>query len=287
MFEGHGIEMLDHGLIKRAAAGLEPLPPTVNRLASAIASESGGIREIEEIVSLDPVLTGRILNAANAAAATRGPRVGTVRGALLKVGSGRVLALALGGPLGRRLRRQVPAYGLSEGALWRHAVASSLSVELLSALSASPVPGEAFASALLHDLGLIVLAQFLDPELCRLLDEARGDGLTSRSAELEILGVHHGEVGALVAQEWALPERIVRAIAFAGTTAAGDDVLFDVVHLSHVVAGRIGEYPGMPTNDLTLDPEELQRTGIAPADIDAVLVQLKGRLAGMLRLYAN
>jgi HD-like signal output (HDOD) protein len=280
-----GTSMLDQGLIAKAAAGLEPLPPTVNRLASAIARDDGGLGEIEEIVALDPVLTGRVLNAANTAAETRGPKIGTVRSAILRMGSGRVLALALGGPLGRRLRRPMPGYGLSEGALWRHAVASSFAVELLHGVSGTPLPTEAFASALLHDLGQIVLTQFLDPDLRRLLAEAREDGLSSRAAELEILGVHDGEVGALVAQEWRLPERIVRAIAFAGTTAGGDDVLFDVVHLSHIVSGRIGEYPGMPTTDLALDPGVLDRAGIARSAVDAVLVQLKERLGGALRLY--
>jgi HD-like signal output (HDOD) protein len=277
--------MLDHGLISKAAAGLEPLPPTVNRLAAAVARADGGLGEIEEIVSLDPVLTGRVLNAANVASNTRGPRVATVRSALLKMGSGRVLALALCGPVGRRLRAPVPGDGLSEGALWRHAVTSSFAIDLIGVAGRIALPTEAFASALLHDLGQIVLAQFLDPDTRRLLAEARDDGLSSRCAELEILGVHHGEVGALVAQEWQLPERTVRAIAYAGSTVGGEDLLFDLVHLSHVVAGRIGEYPGMPEKDLALDPALLERTGITLAAVEHVLAQLAGRLAGALRLY--
>jgi HD-like signal output (HDOD) protein len=283
--EADETSMLDHELIAKAAAGLEPLPPTVNRLASAIAREDGGLGEIEEIVSLDPVLTGRVLNAANSAAETRGPKIAAVRGALLKMGSGRVLALALGGALVRRLRRQMPGYGLSEGALWRHAVASSAAVELLYGVSRIRIPSEAFASALLHDLGQIVLAQFLDPDLRRRLAEAHADGLSTRAAEVEILGLHNGEVGALVVSEWRLPEQIGRAIAFAGTASGGDDPLFDVVHLSHVVAGRIGEYPGMPADDLTLDQQVLDRVGVTRSGLDAVLVQLQGRLGGVLRLY--
>jgi HD-like signal output (HDOD) protein len=277
--------LLDHALIMKAAAGLEPLPPTVNRLASVVASDDGGLLEIEQIVALDPVLTGRVLKAANAAAEARGPQVGTVRAAVLKMGAGRVLALAMGGPIGRRLRRQVPGYGLSEGALWRHAVTSSFAVELLATACKAPLPSEAFAAALLHDLGQIVLAQFLDPDVRRLLEEARHDGLTSRAAELELLGVHHGEVGALVAQEWNLPERLVRAIAFAGSTAAGEDPLFDMVQLSHAVAGRIGEYPGMAESDLAVDPALLARTRLDPAGLDGVLVKLRERLDGALRLY--
>src|SRR5438034_11501729 len=38
-----GESMLDQGLIAKAAARLEPLPPTVNRLATAIARDDGGL----------------------------------------------------------------------------------------------------------------------------------------------------------------------------------------------------------------------------------------------------
>jgi len=278
--------MLDHALIAKAAAGMEPLPPTVGRLAAIIIREDGGLGEIEEIVRLDPVLTGRILNVANAVPATRGAAIGTVRGAITKLGAGRVLALALSGPLSRRLQRPVPGYGLSEGALWRHLVASALAVELLAGMSRVSVPPEAFAAALLHDLGQIVLAQFLDPELRRLLSLAREQGASSREAEIEILGVHHGEVGALVAQKWRLPERIVQAIAFAGSSAAGEDVLFDVVHVGHVAAGRIGEYPGMPARDLQLDSDLLERVGLGRAAAELLQMHLKERLGDVLRLYA-
>jgi HD-like signal output (HDOD) protein len=75
--------MLDQGLVTRAAAAVEPLPPTVSRLASAMTREDCGLREIEQIISLDPVLTGRLLRVANSAAMASGAPVATVRGAIL------------------------------------------------------------------------------------------------------------------------------------------------------------------------------------------------------------
>ena len=179
-----------------------------------------------------------------------GSPIATVREAVLKIGTGRVLAYALSGPLSQRLQRPIGGYGLGQGVLWRHLVASALAVELLDGVARVRVPGEAFAAALLHDLGQVVLSQFLDPKLLHLIALAREQGMSSRQAELEILGLHQGEVGALVAQEWQLPDRIVRAIAFAGSTEGGEDVLYDFVHLGHVFAGRIGEYPAMPDGDL-------------------------------------
>lgn len=278
--------MLDQVLVTKAAAGIEPLPPTVSRLAAAMGREDYGLREIEQIIAYDPVLTGRLLRIANSAALSTGAPIASVRAAILKIGAGRVLSYALSGPLSKQLQRPVAGYGLGQGVLWRHLVASALAVELLDGTTKVRVPSEAFAAALLHDLGQVVMAQFLDPRLMHLIELAKGQGMSSREAELEILGVHQGEVGALVAQEWRLPDRIVRAIAYAGTTVNGDDVLYDFVHLGHVLAGRIGEYAGMPEKELEIAGEVAERVGLQPDTVDPLLEKIEERLGEVLRLYA-
>lgn len=278
--------MLDQVLVTKAAAGIEPLPPTVSRLASAMGREDYGLREIEQIIAYDPVLTGRLLRIANSAALSTGAPIASVRAAILKIGAGRVLSYALSGPLSKQMQRPIAGYGLGQGVLWRHLVASALAVELLDGSTKVRVPSEAFAAALLHDLGQVVMAQFLDAKVMRLIELAKEQGLTSREAELEILGVHQGEVGALVAQEWRLPDRIVRAIAYAGTTVNGDDVLYDFVHLGHVFAGRIGEYAGMPEKELEILPEVAERVGLLPDTVDPLLEKIDERLGEVLRLYA-
>lgn len=278
--------MLDQVLVTKAAAGIEPLPPTVSRLAAAMGREDYGLREIEQIIAYDPVLTGRLLRIANSAALSTGAPIASVRAAILKIGAGRVLSYALSGPLSKQLQRPVAGYGLGQGVLWRHLVASALAVELLDGTTKVRVPSEAFAAALLHDLGQVVMAQFLDPRLMHLIELAKEQGMSSREAELEILGVHQGEVGALVAQEWRLPDRIVRAIAYAGTTVNGDDVLYDFVHLGHVLAGRIGEYAGMPEKELEIAAEVAERVGLQPDTVDPLLEKIEERLGEVLRLYA-
>ena len=63
--------MLDQAMVIKAATGIEPLPPTVSRLAAAMGREDYGLREIEQIISYDPILTGRLLRMANSAFRSR------------------------------------------------------------------------------------------------------------------------------------------------------------------------------------------------------------------------
>jgi HD-like signal output (HDOD) protein len=123
--------------------------------------------------------------------------IGTVRDAVVRVGIGPVVSFAVASCLGPTFRRALPAYGLSEGDLWSHSVAASLGAEVIGALSPIMVPPETVTAALLHDVGKLVLARFLTPELLAGIADARIDGERSEmQAEIDVLGVHHGELGA-------------------------------------------------------------------------------------------
>lgn len=94
-------------------------------------------------------------------------------------------------------------------------VASALAAELERLVCSVKVPAESFTAALLHDVGEIVLCRHMQPEIMELLAEAQAEGgVDALHAEAEILEVHHGELGGLIAQHWELPEIIVTAITF-------------------------------------------------------------------------
>ena len=58
------------------------------------------------------------------------------------------------------------------------------------------MPPDSFTVSLLHDIGKLTLSRFLDSDHLRWLAAAREQGgESSLRAEIEILGVHHGELG--------------------------------------------------------------------------------------------
>jgi len=280
--------MLDHDVIARAAASLEPLSPTASRLTALIAREDVGIREIERAVALDPALTGKLLRVANSAAHGRQTAVGTVQAAVLHLGIGRVFSLAVAGSVRSRAQRALPELGLSEGALWSHLVASALAIEVLPGVIRVPIPPEAFTAALLHDVGKIVMVRFLDAETLRFLAEACALGPEEGTrAEREVLGVHHGEVSALVAQEWRLPEPIVHAIAYHAFPDEAEDLVCDLVHVADVAATRIGMPAGSAPLDVALQRGPAERLRVTKAAFDDLLPRLGERFAEVSRHYLS
>lgn len=279
--------MLDKNALTEAAFALDPLPATVARLAALVVREDWSVGDAAHLVEFDPALTGRLLKMANSAATAGLSPVATVRDAILRVGIGPVLAFATASGLKKQLKRALPEYGLSEGQLWRHAVATALAAELLAGPSRVTLPPEVFTAALLHDIGKIVLARFLDADHLRQLAEARQNGgASSIDAEIDVLGASHAQLGGLIARHWTLPERLALGITHHHAPAAGEDVVCDAVYLANLAAKRIGEGVVFDEAELTPDSAALDRVGLTPAMWDGVCQELPAEFQSTLSQYA-
>lgn len=224
--------MIDLQPLIASANQLKPLPETITRLVELLADEEVRIDDIEDVFSYDAALSARLLRQANSAAAGSNQKIGTISAAVIRLGLGNVLALAIAASTQDDLDGPIPEYGLGESDLWEHSQGARLAVDGLRKYGKVTVPPEAPTAALLHDVGKIVLARHLDPEILDLLRRASGDAAKiSMAAEKEILQVHHGELGGLIAQHWQLPDVIVRGIIY----HHDPDRCTETNHICHIV----------------------------------------------------
>lgn len=205
--------MIDLDAVAKAAFDLEPLPASAARLAELARNPDAELKEILDVVTYDAPLTGRVLRAANSSASAASRAISSVRDAVVRLGSGHVLEIAIGSSMASKLATAIPELELAEGELWRHSVTAAVAVEEMKSAVKIALPPEAFTAALLHDVGKIVLARFVTSDLLNVMKMARtSGGVDSLRAELDVFGVHHGEIGALIARHWNLPEAIVEGI---------------------------------------------------------------------------
>lgn len=270
----------------KAAHDLAPLPPALVQLSALVATGSYSPLDVEEIVRLDAPLTGRLLQYSNSAASASYIRIGTVHEAVVRVGVGPVLSFVAATTLRPQFLDAIPAYGLSEGELWRHSVAAALACEVIAQKAPVEVPPDSFTASLLHDIGKVVLARFLQPSQQLELAAAREQGgEASLRAEIEILGMHHGELGGLIGSHWNLPPRVIAGITHHHAPTAGADVICDVVHLANVLAKRVGTGHVATAADLDADPHALERLGLTSGRLPPLLDTVRDRLAATVERF--
>ncbi len=236
--------LVDIDELTKAIDHLEPLPQSTTRLASLLLDDDSDLDEIVRVSSLDQALTASLLRMANSAASAGRRNIVNPKDAVMRLGRGTILSLVMASGVQSRMVAAIPQYGLSERALWSHSVAAAVAAEVIPKFCEVPVPPEAYASALLHDIGKLVMCRFLSPEIMEFLRQAYEEGgLSPFDAEREVLQVHHAELGGLVARHWGLPDGIVNGINYHHDPSEGGERIGYVVYLANVTAHVVESDP--------------------------------------------
>jgi len=222
--------------LMEAANALEPLPVSVTRLASLVASDDYAAGDVVEVIAFDQALTALILRAANSASSGTSKPVATVHEAVVRLGGGPVLTLATNGAVRSRLKQHTDPNG-ARFDMWRHSVTAALASELVKNATSLYVPASVMTAALLHDVGRLVLAKALTPHMLHLIAQlAEAENLAPLEAERAVLMTDHAELGAIAAEAWQLPDTIVEAIRHHHAPLQSSSPLATIVALADELA---------------------------------------------------
>lgn len=282
--------MIDLDQVIAGTHDVPALSQSAARLCALLSNDDWDLDQIAETVQLDPVLMGRILKTANSVAGASLTAITDLSQAAMRVGPGAILALAMSSAAKECLDVVLPSYGLNEGRLWRNSVTAALTVECARKHCKQNPPPEAFAAALLHDIGILVLSHQLDTDVLELLKRAQEEGgHTLTESEMEILSVDHGEVGGLIARHWKLPEVVVEAITFhhdpTSAYSAEGRHLADFVALGDAVSGSLGGNDVAREKQIVQNAELFERLGLDRADFCDLADDVEEELEAVLTRY--
>jgi len=268
------------------ARKLPAFPGTTVRLAQIVSNQSYDVDAVASCVKYDQALTLKLLSAANSAAYATEERVGTAYEAVLRLGSAQVLTIAVSKEVRSIFKVAFPAYRLEEGELWKHSVATALAGEIASCycdLASSP---EVFTTALLHDVGKLVMGHFIDHSIFRAISELRAsERLSCIEAESRILGISHASLGGFIAENWNLPKSIVDGILHHHDPALGSKDICYLVFLANCVAHRILK-ASLPNPSACELPKDIAKyLGVSPKRLDKFCEMATSRFDKFCLLY--
>ena len=243
-----------HNAIIDAAEQIRPLPQTVTKLAQLVADQDTPLDEIAATVQEDPALVSALLREANSATSAARDGVGTVEAAIVRLGSARTVAIAVSSSLADVAEDGLDGYGLASDEFWTHSRATMFVAEILAMLCRGRLDRSVVTAAVLHDIGKVVLSQYLraDHYLAALVDTGN-----EAVAERLLIDIDHAEVGAMLSAHWKLPAPIVHAIKGHHCLDGGETEMARAVHLADFVAHAfLADQPGAE-NPQALDRAKL------------------------------
>lgn len=262
------------------------MPATAARLLPLLQDPDSSAAKIEDILKYDPGLTANILKLTNSAYFGLPSLVSSVRQAIMLLGWKRLLQLVITMCMSALMKRSIPGYDLPRGELWRHSVAVSVAADLLVTSLSIGNADEVFTAALLHDIGKLVLGDYVQEDLEK-IEVMVAKGISFEVAEYIVLGTNHADIGARILQNWALPQDLVNAVSWHHDPENCDKycLLSDVVHVANVVGRRVGF--GKSRSGQALEPslEVVERLDVDQSHMDKLAeqtVQEVGKLTDIL-----
>lgn len=251
--------------------GFPGFPSAVTQLMEVLEDPNASLSRIEEILKLDPGMTTNVLKLSNSAYFGFPSRVGSVRKAVTLLGARRLKQLVLASCINAVMDRSIPGYELPTGKLWYHSIAVSVTAEGLAKELGIKEQGEIFTAALLHDIGKLVLGAFVSSELEE-IEKRVATGVSFDAAEREVLGIDHGEIGAILLEKWAFPEELVHAVRWHHEPDRSDrrHPVTDIVHAANVLCTMIGIGMGRDGLQHEISPATTHRLGLRPQLIETM-----------------
>lgn len=232
-------EKLKH--IASKISGLPTLPTVISKLIELVDSPKTDTRILARLIYNDQSLTARILKIANSAYYGFSREISTVDTAIVVMGFNAVKEMGLSLSVFDAFKNIGSVEEFDVHKYWEHSVATGMAAKLMARRAGLPESGELFVAGLLHDIGKMVLIQYLPDDFKKVVEYMKEHECTYVEAERELIGITHAQIGALIAARWRLPDRIVSCIKNHHSIKPADPFLKEaiLVNLADLISHRL------------------------------------------------
>jgi putative nucleotidyltransferase with HDIG domain len=191
------------------------LSTTVIKVLDTCNNPRASANDLHQVISLDPVLTARVLKLTNSAYYSLGVPITSLSRAIVMLGLNTVKNLAVSFAVLENLGSKGHYCVLSPDEFWMHSLCVGvIARSLAAAIGHTPQELETFfVTGLLHDLGKIPLNSQFPEEYHQAYETAAQDRTTLRHVENRLLGMDHCTVGRMITKKWRLGSRIVETLS--------------------------------------------------------------------------
>jgi len=231
------LQVTSRAEVSRVIDRLPVFPRAAREVVTCLSSRDASVRDLENVASLDPVMSGLLLQAANSSFYSPRSAIASVRHAITYIGLEATRKVLLAATF----RSSFASLRMHH--LWNHSLDVAQTAERLATRSRIPLnPSEAFLAGLVHDVGRLAFsimpAAFLE-RFYRLTDR----GCPAVEVETCLSGLCHGEVGAQTLVQWKFPDALIKAVRWHHRPERSSSALTSLLYLAEVASESEEDLP--------------------------------------------
>jgi putative nucleotidyltransferase with HDIG domain len=270
---------MDQAKIKTVINGIQNLPtlPLVaHRLRDVMEDPLSSAEDAAKIIEGDQSLAAKVLSLVNSAYYGLPREITKISQAVPLLGFRATSQIALGISV-INMFDEKKSGGFDREGLWCHSIACAICAQMIAKKSGYRRSEDCFSGGLLHDIGKLVLDQFLHEELLAILDETEKGQISFLEAERSHLGLDHAVIGEWLARKWKLPLPVVVSIRHHHEEleerqgfSLSQDCVVDIVRLADTICRNHGIGWNGEKQVPEIRPELWTRLDLEPTDMEAI-----------------
>ena len=252
------------------------MPANATRVLREIDKSEISIGTLAGLISLDQALAALVLQMSNSAALGYSRTCSTVYDAIMHIGLSRLKSVLLASTTTDMMKRGLSGYRFGEGELWHHSLVTAVAAEWLAQALRYPNPEEAYVSGLLHDMGKLLLDQFVLKNYSMIVYYVQRDRLPLWQVEEKLIGIDHAKVGGLMAEHWNFPVLLMDAIRFHHTPSFAriNQQLPAIVNLANSFSDEF-QHANPDLFSFEIHPESLNILKLDTAKVETLKTKMK------------
>jgi putative nucleotidyltransferase with HDIG domain len=265
------LSILSETIIKNVD-NLPQFPENILMVQKLINDPDSDMSTIARQISMDPALTGDLLKIVNSAQYMLSKKVDNISEAVKMVGI-------------KGIKNLLYSYGTQKilgddtadkKRLWEHSYKTAFYAYNLvkNFKNDNNLLDDVYVGGILHDMGKIIFSN-VHPELLNKINSFCSErNMPSSTFEDLSAGMNHAELGALIAEKWNFPERLVGAIRYHHDPGSAPDIFKDLVDTVYL-ANMFCEYESGNISFDQFDPGPLENFNLqSKKQIDTLLERL-------------
>ena len=198
--------------IEHSMEAIQPIPQVALKILRLIDEEEYDIKALTTEIRKDQVISAKTLKLCNSVIFAGSNKIESLDHALVYIGLQMLVKLVISASVDNFFSSSGSGYSLCKGGLFHHAVGTAVISEKLADVTGRVKSGSAYTAGLLHDIGKVVLDQYVSSAYPLFYRELFEEENNFSETEKAILGIDHTEVGSELACRWAFPESLTDVI---------------------------------------------------------------------------
>ncbi|MCD6305972.1 MAG: HDOD domain-containing protein, partial [Deltaproteobacteria bacterium] len=266
--------------IRHVIESIQPIPQITLKIIRMLKDQACRLRDIANEIRQDQVLAAKVIRLCNSAFFSPKAEVNSLDRALIMLGERQFLRFVISASMEGFFEQSEHGYSLCKGGLHKHALGTAMVAEKLSNFAGNIPSDTAFTAGLLHDIGKVVLDQYVAGAYPYFYRQTQEEGTDLIAAEQEAFGMTHAEAGGSLAEAWHLPQSLINVIKYhhEPERATAHPELTCLVYVADLVMSRflVGqELDRLSTDRLAL---RLKDIGIRPETFPLVVDSIPRQL---------